>query len=374
MFDKVLLLYEGRQIFFGSTSEAQLYFEELGFVCPHRQTTPDFLTSMTSPSERVVRAGYENRAPRTPDEFANAWKASEHRRALLQEVSNYETSYSFDGEQARAFSQSRRAQQAKSQRVRSPYTLSYLQQVLLCLWRGFKLLKGDPSVTLTMLIGNFIQFLVIGSVFYNLPQDTNSLFRRGVLIFMGIALNAFASILEILTLYAKRPIVEKHNRYALYHPSAEAIAAMLTDLPYKIVNCILVNVTVYFMANLNRAAGPFFFYLFVSFLLTLTMVSLLCFPHCILPSPAAYNKSDRPKIVDVVPFHGLRNQDYRTSPGSYDHSPAGHHPVHGLLNPNSAHARLVTLDQLRQPSGLRFREPPSQRPPRPQLYLLGTGA
>ena len=124
-----------------------------------------------------------------------------------------------------------------------------------------------------MLVGNFVQFLVIGSVFYNLPQDTDSLFRRGVLIFMAIALNAFASILEILTLYAKRPIVEKHNRYALYHPSAEAIAAMLTDLPYKVLNCILVSVTVYFMGNLHRAAGPFFFYLLVSFLLTLTMVS-----------------------------------------------------------------------------------------------------
>jgi len=271
------LLYEGRQIFFGKTSEAQRYFEALGFVCPKRQTTPDFLTSMTSSNERLVRPGYENIAPRTPDEFVNAWKASEQRRALLQEVSNYEKSYPFHGEQAKAFTQSRRAQQAKSQRVRSPYTLSYRQQVLLCLWRGFKLLRGDPSVTLTMLVGNFVQFLVIGSVFYDLPQDTDSLFRRGVLIFMAIAFNAFASILEILTLYAKRSIVEKHNRYALYHPSAEAIAAMLTDLPYKIINSILVNVTVYFMANLNRAAGPFFFYLLVSFLLTLTMVGHLCF-------------------------------------------------------------------------------------------------
>jgi ABC-type multidrug transport system permease subunit len=68
-------------------------------------------------------------------------------------------------------------------------------------------------------------------------------------------LSAFASALEILTLYAQRPIVEKHARYAFYHPSAEAAASMLTDLPYKIANAILFNVTIYFMVNLNRQAG-----------------------------------------------------------------------------------------------------------------------
>ena len=41
------------------------------------------------------------------------------------------------------------------------------------------------------------------------------------LIVATVLINAFASALEILTLYAQRPIVEKHQRYALYRPSAE---------------------------------------------------------------------------------------------------------------------------------------------------------
>ena len=53
------------------------------------------------------------------------------------------------------------------------------------------------------------------------------------------------SFLGILSLYAKRTIVEKHNRYALYHPSAEAISSMIMDMPYKIVNSILMNITLY---------------------------------------------------------------------------------------------------------------------------------
>lgn len=39
----------------------------MGFFCPARQTTPDFLTSLTSPKERQARAGFEKQVPRTPD-------------------------------------------------------------------------------------------------------------------------------------------------------------------------------------------------------------------------------------------------------------------------------------------------------------------
>ena len=61
--------------------------------------------------------------------------------------------------------------------------------------------------------------LIIGSVFYDLPADTGSFYYRGALLFFAILLNGFSSYLEILTLYAQRPIVEKQAKYAFYHPA-----------------------------------------------------------------------------------------------------------------------------------------------------------
>lgn len=270
-FDKVLVLYEGRQIFFGSTTEAKDYFVNLGFECPHRQTIPDFLTSMTSPIERIYRAGWENKAPRTPDEFAASWKASSQRARLLEEIEEFNNDHPIGGPSRDEFEASRRAQKAKNQPEQSPYTLSYVQQVELCLWRGFRRLVGDPEVTLTQLIGNSIMALIVASVFYNLAPDTDSFFQRGALLFFSVLLNAFGSALEILTLYAQRPIVEKHARYAFYHPSAEAFASMLTDMPYKIANALCFNLIIYFMSNLRRDPGHFFFFLLLSFFLTLAM-------------------------------------------------------------------------------------------------------
>ncbi|TLS30035.1 hypothetical protein PpBr36_02249 [Pyricularia pennisetigena] len=38
--------------------KAKAYFKGLGFLCPEQQTTPDFLTSITSTSERKIRPGW----------------------------------------------------------------------------------------------------------------------------------------------------------------------------------------------------------------------------------------------------------------------------------------------------------------------------
>lgn len=46
---------------------------------------------------------------------------------------------------------------------------------------------------------------------------------------------------------------------------------MLMDMPYKITNSIVFNIILYFMTNLRREPGAFFFFLLNTFLVTLTM-------------------------------------------------------------------------------------------------------
>lgn len=70
-------------------------------------------------------------------------------------------------------------------------------QVKLCLGRAFQRLRGDMTLLLTGWISNGIMALVIGSVFYNLPDTTASLYSRGALLFFAILLNAFSSALEV---------------------------------------------------------------------------------------------------------------------------------------------------------------------------------
>ncbi|KAH8423667.1 pleiotropic drug resistance family ABC transporter [Aspergillus melleus] len=271
VFDKVVVLYEGHQIYFGPTNEARQFFTDMGFDCPQRQTTADFLTSLTSPSERRVKSGFEDKVPRTPMEFAARWRSSPEFGRLLQEIEAFDQEYPIGGNSYTEFGEARRLMQSKQQRAESPYTLSVIEQVNLCLVRGFQRLKGDASLTTTAIFGNFFISLILGSVFYDMPSDTSSFYSRGVLLFYAVLMSAFSSALEILTLYAQRPIVEKQARYAFYHPFAEAIASMLCDLPYKITNSVTFNLPLYFLSHLRREPGPFFIFWLFSIVTTLTM-------------------------------------------------------------------------------------------------------
>ena len=229
---------------------------------------------MTSSSERLIRPDYEHKVPRSPDEFAAVWKDSAAGEALLAEHHIYTKAHPFDGHDILKFFTSRKASKSKYQRRRSPFTISYPQQIMLNIWRSVVLLRTDPSLPITLLISNFIEALIVSSIFYNLPDTTDSFRQRSMLLFFMILINSFSSALEILTLYAKRRVIEKHARYALYHPSADALGSMIVDLPYKIINAILINCILYFMGNLRREPGPFFFFLLINFTLALVMSML----------------------------------------------------------------------------------------------------
>lgn len=274
IFDKAIVLYEGRQIYFGHADDAKRFFVKMGFYCPPRQTTSDFLTSLTSPAEREVRPGFEGRVPSTPDEFATRWRESAERQALIAEIEASRATYPLGGEKYKEFTESRKKEKAKGTRAASPYTLTYPMQIKLCFWRGVKRLQGDMSNTLAAVIGNIIISLIVSSMFYNLPHDTNSFYQRSSLMFFAILMNAFASALEIQTLWDQRPIVEKHKKYALYHPSAEGLSSMLVDLPAKIVTATVFNLILYFMTGLRRTPGAFFTFFLFSFSTTLTMSNL----------------------------------------------------------------------------------------------------
>ncbi|KAI9038998.1 uncharacterized protein KD926_010100 [Aspergillus affinis] len=271
VFDKVVVLYEGEQIYFGPTGEARDFFTNMGFDCPSRQTTADFLTSLTSPSERRVKTGWEGKVPRTPAEFAQRWQSSQECARLAQEIDAFDKEHPIGGQSLATFSEARRQMQSKQQRAKSPYTLSVIEQIHLNLTRGFQRLRADMTLTYSALFGNFFMSLILGSVFYNMNGDTSSFYQREVLLFYAVLLAAFASALEILTLYAQRPIVEKQSRYAFYHPFTEGVASMLCDIPYKLTNSVTFNLPLYFMSNLKREPGAFFIFWLFSIVTTLTM-------------------------------------------------------------------------------------------------------
>lgn len=270
LFDNTVLLYEGYQIYFGPANKAKDFFIKMGYKCPDRQTTPDFLTSLTNPSERVVLPGYEGKVPVTPLQFSEYWRTSPEYQALVNKIDSH-FDQNDNNTHKNEFTESHIARQANRASSKSPYTLSFGMQVSMLMKRNFWRFKSNPGLTLGGVIGNSLMGLIIATLFLNLSNDTATFYYRSAALFMGVLFNCFSSLLEILSLFEARPIVEKHKQFALYRPSADALASILTELPPKIVTSLCFNIIFYFTVNLRRDAGHFFFYLFVGFLGTLAM-------------------------------------------------------------------------------------------------------
>ncbi|KAH7144143.1 ABC-2 type transporter [Dactylonectria estremocensis] len=276
LFDKAVVLYEGRQIFFGPAQAARPYFEKMGWLCPQRQTTGDFLTSVTNPQERVAREGMENRVPRTAEDFEQYWLRSPEHEALQKEVQRYEEEFPVDanGLHVNEMRQGKNLSQAKHVRPESPYMISMAMQIRLTTKRAYQRMWNDLSATGTSAIINAVLALIIGSVFYGTPDTTDGFYSKGSVLFNAILLNALTAISEINSLYSQRPIVEKHASYAFYHPAAEAIAGIVADIPIKFVTSTVFNVIIYFLSGLRREAGAFFLFFLVSYVSTFVMSAI----------------------------------------------------------------------------------------------------
>ncbi|KAM0270056.1 hypothetical protein ACHAQH_009556 [Verticillium albo-atrum] len=276
LFDKAIVLYEGREIYFGRARDAKSYFERMGWHCPQRQTTGDFLTSVTNPQERQAREGMESKVPRTSEDFERYWLASPEFTALRAEIEEHQQEFPIDahGQTISEMREKKNTRQSKHVRPKSPYTVSMAMQVKLTTKRAYQRIWNDMSATASHAVMQLVLALIIGSVFHQTPDTTAGFYGKGSVLFQAILLNALAAISEINNLYAQRPIVEKHASYAFYHPAAEAIAGIVADIPIKFITSTIFNIVLYFLAGLRAEPGQFFLFFLITYMSIFVMSAI----------------------------------------------------------------------------------------------------
>lgn len=190
VFDKVTVLYLGHQIYYGTLTDAKPYFENMGFVCGSRQTTADFLTAITDPNGRVVKEGWENRVPRTPEEFSEVWRKSEGYRQLQIELKEYWEEHNNPDAALKEFEQRQQSIKAKRAHKNTPYTLSIGMQIKATVVRAYQRIWGDKAFLFATVFSAIFVSLINGSVFVDTTEETNGFFSKGGILFFAVLFNA----------------------------------------------------------------------------------------------------------------------------------------------------------------------------------------
>ena len=293
--DKVLVIEEGRMIYQGRAGDAKAYFHSLGFRCPDRQTTADFLTSVGDPNVRQFQDGKQASTPKTAEELEAAFRRSDIYKRSLAEVAEYEGQLEqTEHSDARQFQEAVGQWKSKHVSTKSSYTVSFPRQVVACLKREAWLLWGDKTSLYTKIFVIISNGLIVGSLFYGESLDTSGAFSRGGALFFSILFLGWLQLSELMKAVSGRVVVARHKEYAFYRPSAVSIARVLLDLPVIFVQVVLFGVIMYFMTNLDVSVSKFFIYELFVYVTTICITALYRMFAALSPS-----------IDDAVRFSGI---------------------------------------------------------------------
>ncbi|KAG4442743.1 hypothetical protein IFR05_001760 [Cadophora sp. M221] len=295
LMDKVLVIDEGRMVYQGPAKAAKKYFQDLGYYCPEKQTTADFLTSCTDPTERRFREDFDGPVPKGPVELDKAFRESESYKDVLKDVDEYEKMlHETDHADAREFKQSVAEMKSKHVSDQSIYTVSFFRQVLACTKREFWLTWGDKTTLYTKFFIIISNGLIVGSLFHGQTLDTSGAFSRGGAIFFSVVFLSWLALGELMKAVSGRTIIARHDDYAFYRPSAVVVARVVQDFPLILMQVIPFSVIMYFLTGLDVDVSKFFIYFLFLYLTTICITALYRMFAALSPA-----------IDDAVRFSGL---------------------------------------------------------------------
>ncbi|KAL4990726.1 ABC-2 type transporter-domain-containing protein [Aspergillus falconensis] len=272
LFDKVLVLDEGKQIYYGPMTQARPYMEALGFVCREGSNVADFLTGVTVPTERKIRPGFEARFPRNADAMLDEYNKSAVKADMTSEYNYPDSEYA--KVRTEDFKQAVAEEKAKQLPKSSPFTVDFMNQVKICVMRQYQILWGDKATFIIKQVSTLIQALIAGSLFYDAPNNSGGLFVKSGALFFSLLYNSLLAMAEVTESFQGRPVLIKHKSFAFFHPAAFCIAQIAADIPVLIFQVTIFALPVYFMVGLEMDAGVFFTYWILVFATTMAMTAV----------------------------------------------------------------------------------------------------
>ncbi|KAI8143007.1 ABC-2 type transporter-domain-containing protein [Fennellomyces sp. T-0311] len=301
LYDKVVLLDKGYCIYFGPVKQAKGYFEELGFYCPDRKSTPDFLTGICNPLEREVKPGYT--VPETAAEMQQRYVESAVYKEMMAELQEYEDK--INGEKgAELFKEAVHEEHQKYAPRMHPYTASFYQQVKALTIRQFQLLSKRYDSLISRYGTIVILSFLFGSSFYDSPLTGAGATSRAGAICFTIIFVTFVSHSELVDFMTGRPILEKQKHFAMYRPSAFYLAQLVVDIPITILQVFLYQIPFYFLVGLTLDAGRFFSFSVILFMTSFSANGFFRFFGVITNNFVVANLATSVIFIDFLLYFG----------------------------------------------------------------------
>ena len=241
MFDLLLLLSEGRVMYFGPAKEATAWFTTAGFPCPPEFNPADFFLDVVSMDYRNQK---EEVASRRRIQLLGDTYASEGRTLATRK--------SVDALQAEEIV-------VANEEVRFPN--GPLTEFWLLLKRSWKQSSRDRLPQFITLFQTIIIGFTLAALYSDMQDSATPVQDETGILFFICIFSAFGAMFGALNSFpTERGVVNRERAGKMYHVLPYYIARFVCDIPLRVGQGLLFGVIVYWIVGLNPAASAFFIF------------------------------------------------------------------------------------------------------------------
>jgi len=271
LFDKVLLLDQGKCLFFGKTEDAVPYFRSIGYNKPERRMTPEFLVSVSDPRthKSALMEGWEDKAPGTVDEFERCFRESSYFAKVVSGFRKEEHTKAVPPKESTPSDiehyYHRHALQPLARQTQLLFKRQFLMEI-----------KNKPAL-LTRFIRYIIMSLIMGALFWQTSTDEAGAGVFPGILFISIITIGLGSMSTLPGIYETRQVFYKQKDANFFDPPPYILSQTVVDFPLTFLESLIYSAILYFMAGLNSAEGgrKFGFFLFAMWIIDMAMSTMI---------------------------------------------------------------------------------------------------
>lgn len=239
MFDILLLLSEGKCMYFGPAKDAVNFFMSAHFSCPAEFNPADFFLDVISMDYRSKAAEVESR----------------NRVSLI--AKHYEK---VEDEYRGKVPADRLNAECTTKEVvifpNDPFT-----EFGLLLKRSWKQQSRDKLPLMITLVQTIVIGFVLAALYSNLDSSSTPVQDETGILFFVTIFSAFGAMFSALNTFpSERGVVNRERQSKMYHVLPYYCARFICDIPIRVGQGLLFGCIVYFIVGLNPAASAFFIF------------------------------------------------------------------------------------------------------------------
>ncbi|XP_049807634.1 protein white-like [Schistocerca nitens] len=294
LFDKLLLMAEGRVAFLGTADEALAFFRGMGASCPANYNPADFFVQLLA-----VVPGREDACRQTVELVCDAFARSEIGQRIEAESEVH-------GELQFRSAMWKEQPWQGFDNVHSPYKASWCAQFRAVLWRSWLSVIKEPILIRVRLLQTVMVGFLIGLIYFGQKLDQDGVMNINGALFIFLTNMTFQNVLAVINVFCSElPVFSREHLNGMYRTDVYFLSKTLAELPIFIVIPLIFTSVSYYMVGFNPDPQRFAVATLIVILVANVATSFGYLISCISSSVSMALSIGPPVVIPFLLFGGF---------------------------------------------------------------------